>query len=628
MNSKPLLVLAASVQMLCACAGNPPPVAAGDGAREPLRRLTIERDLNSYSPRYDLSTPLDSFITFKQLQADGLQGRYGAVNSYRIRGAFPAAGSPDIGVTADRRSAILDHHITEVLYYEDSVAAVLSPFSVAPMYVLYYYSLEDGEWLGAGEDLGADLEDARRVFRDKAPGFLRFIDRIAVLKAEPQGADALVEYLRSAGQPPLQFLLDAVATHRIVVYGELHRRKSSWDLWKRVVSDPRFAQRVGIVFLELSADRQPDMDEFFRAREPDGERILEIFRSVQLDGWYDRGMYEFLMTLWERNHALPEGEKIEVVLVDEPRPFGSFRTAADLEAHFDSLPDRNVQMASVIAETIRHESPDRNSVFIVGAGHAYKSAVPGIAVGGRHRQPAPSAAAQLVALFSDADVFSIFSHMPMISNNGTAFGRPRHGAFDRAFAQLGNRPITFNLRQSPLADEPFDGIYEITYAEQVGSYGDNYDAYLFLEPLEEEPEEYFLYDVLTDAFVEELKRRAAITSGSIEAWFGVETETREAIIDHYVQRLEGKKRWPTLAAAHAATRFTRRHSSEPVAAFQRSQRCCRLSHSSGVVSKARDRRSAMSAVTAPRSLAIFETVLRDTPSVSASAVTLRSSGSR
>ena len=524
-----------------------PLLVASVGAQEQVTRQVIDQDLNSYSARFDLSTPLGSFITFKQLQADGRRGRYGAVNSYRIRGAFPPAGAPDAVITEARRSTILDQHITEVLVYKDSVAAVLSPFSVAPMYVIYYYSLEDGEWLGAGEDLGADLEDARRVFLDKAPGFSRIIPRIAQLKAEPSGEGELVAYLRNTGQPPQEFLLDAVASHRIVVYGELHRRQSSWDLWKRVVSDPRFAQRVGTVFLELSADRQVDMDMFFNGREPDGERILEIFRSVQLNGWYDRGMYEFLMALWDRNHALPERERIRVILVDEPRPFDSIRTTEELEAHFDSIPDRNVQMARVVAETVQHDTSNRNSVFIVGAAHAFKSAVPGIAVGNRRPQPAPSAAAQLVTIFSDADVFTIFPHMPVLSNNGTVHGRPRHGAFDRAFAQLGNRPIAFDLRKSPLADEPFDGIYEITYAEQVGSYGENYDAYLFLGPLEDEAEEYFLYDVLTDSFVVELKRRAAISKGSLKAWFGVDTETREAIIDHYMQRLEGKKRWPMLS---------------------------------------------------------------------------------
>ena len=66
---------------------------------------------------------------------------------------------------------------------------------------------------------------------------------------------------------------------------------------------------------------------------------------------------------------------------------------------------------------------------------------------------------------------------------------------------------------------------------------------MFLEPLEAEAEEYFLFDVLTDEFVEELKRRALITDSTLKNWFGVETETREAIIDHLKMKYEGKKRW-------------------------------------------------------------------------------------
>lgn len=514
-------------------------------AQEPLRILPVDRNLNEYPAQYDLSTPLGSFITFKQLQANGKVGRYGEVNSYRIRGAFPKKGGPSVQVGVSTRSEILDKNITEVIYYGDSVAAVLSPFNVAPMYIIYFYSLEGGEWLGAGEGLGNDLSDARERFRRTAPEFLGFIERIDELKAVPGGADAFVDYLKSSGQTPKEFLLDAVAEHRIVVYGELHRRKSSWDLWKSVIRDRRFAQQVCTVFVELSSDRQQDMDSFFAGNEPDGEKIMDIFRSVQLTGWYDKGMYEFLIALWELNDGLPEEDRVRVVLVDEPRPFGSFQTSEDLQAHFNSIPDRNEQMARIVTETVQSQGPKRNNVFIVGAAHAFKSSVPGIAVGRPRDEATPSAVAQLVAVFSDEEVFSIYPHMPVVSNDGTIHGKVRHGVFDSAFAELGNGAIAFDLKDCPLSGEPFDGIYEIIYAKDVGSYGDNFDAYLFLEPLEAESEEYFLFDVLTDEFVEELKRRAQMTDSSLKDWFGVETETREAIIDHLKMKYEGKKRWET-----------------------------------------------------------------------------------
>ena len=68
----------------------------------------------------------------------------------------------------------------------------------------------------------------------------------------------------------------------------------------------------------------------------------------------------------------------------------------------------------------------------------------------------------------------------------------------------------------------------------------------------------------------------------------------------------------------------------PVAAWAATHRSwvfCRFSHNSGVVLKARDRRSAMSGVTPARSFAILERCLRDTPRRSARAVTERPKGS-
>ena len=140
------------------------------------------------------------------------------MNSYRLRGAFPRTGSPAVEVTDARRSKILDKRITEVIYYKNSVAAVLSPFSVAPMYVIYYYTLEDGEWLGAGEGLGNDLDDAREKLRDTARKFLGCVERIAELKSEPKGAGARVGDLRSGCQRRAEFLLCAWKEHKIVAY--------------------------------------------------------------------------------------------------------------------------------------------------------------------------------------------------------------------------------------------------------------------------------------------------------------------------------------------------------------------------------------------------------------------------
>ena len=252
-------------------------------------------------------------------------------------------------------------------------------------------------------------------------------------------------------------------------------------------------------------------------------------------------MYEFLIELWKLNKTLPEGKRLSVVCVDEPRPFKSFKNYEEMKTHFDSILDRNEQMAKIISETIFTKKDIRNSLFIVGNGHAYKSPVPGFGVG--RLESKPTAAAQLSKIFSPEEVFSIFQHCPTISNNGTIHGLIRNGLFDSVFAKFGNTPLAFKLKDSPFGIEPFDGLYEITYDKETGDFENNYDACFFLEPLESEQGEYLLYDILTDEYVKELNRRAIMTNTSVEKWFGVSEATKEAIIEKLKSDSQNKKRW-------------------------------------------------------------------------------------
>jgi hypothetical protein len=404
------------------CFGRPRAIIGED-----FRSFEINKRVHEYPIRFDLSTPLDSFITFKYLKSNGKQGLYRSANSYRIRGFFPPAGTPDSEIKNDAKEPILQTNIKEMIIYKDYVAGIITDYA-DPMCIITYLTLEDGKWLNAGEGFGNDLNDARERFKENAPTFLRFIDRIRELKTVPTDASSFTEYLRNHGQAPKEFILDALAHHKIVIYGELHRRKASWDLLRTIIHDPHFAERAGTIFLE---------------------------------------------------------------------------------DHFNKILDRNTQMAKIISETISAQKDQRHNLFIVGEAHAYKSSVPGIAVGRRNNESRPTAAAQLSKTFSPQEVFSIFQHCPIISNNGTIHGKIRNGLFDKG----------------------------------AGSLESNYDAYLFLEPLESEPEEYYLYDIITDTYVQELVRRTEMTKTTVNKWFGVEEITQEAIISKLKSKYENKKRW-------------------------------------------------------------------------------------
>jgi hypothetical protein len=153
-------------------------------------------------------------------------------------------------------------------------------------------------------------------------------------------------------QDPKEYMLDKLANYKLVIYGEVHKRKASWDLLKSILKDPAFSKKTGTIFLEIGRDNQDKMDSFFSNRKMDKEILLSVFRNIQMQGWDDRGMYEFIIDLWKLNKKLPINNKVKVVLVDVSRPWSSLKTKEEFSNFIKNIPDRNQQMADIIEKKI------------------------------------------------------------------------------------------------------------------------------------------------------------------------------------------------------------------------------------------------------------------------------------
>ncbi|MDR2409007.1 MAG: hypothetical protein LBE13_12965 [Bacteroidales bacterium] len=411
------------------------------------------------------------------------------------------------------------------------------------LYVFQYFNRENNQWRSGGEDLETGLLATREKVIKVLPIRLNALRKIIEIQNFPKDTVNFVNYLKNNEKDPKQFILEALDKHKIVVYGEIHRRKISWQLMKDIIHDPSFYKTTGSIFMELSSDKQGALNQFFNSKKLNTEIILDIFREFQLDGWYDKGSYEFLISLWKLNHSLPEKEKIRVILTDVPMPLSSLKTKEDYRNFRNNLKDRNEQMADIIEHTIKTSSDKRNNLFIVGEGHAFKSAA--IANEGEAASGNPgaihkhSAAYQLTERFSGDDVFSIISHSPGVN------GLIRGGMFDYAFACTGNKPVAFHLQGSPFGKEVFDALEGVAYKLETGSFENNYDGYVFLCPLENEKADYLLYDLVTDDFVFEIKRRASLLDAENEKWFGIENKnlTKKAIIKDLKNSTKSNKRW-------------------------------------------------------------------------------------
>lgn len=496
---------------------------------EYYKTTSVNKKVAEYTDVYDLKTPLKSFITFSYLLINGKEGMLRQASASTIKGFMAKHNAPDKKRSDKVKNGMLNKTIKEMIVYKDSVACVISDYADS-LYSMRYLYMENGSWLNVGEDLGNGFTGARNRFIQKSPELLRRLRKIYELQKTPSDTIAFINYLKKYGKTPKAFIINTLAKNKIVIYGELHNRKNSWALLKDVIKDPAFYKTVGTVFMEISSDAQSKLDKFYKSNELKPGLILDVLRNLELFGWMDKGMYEFLIDVWKLNKTLPDKERIKVIATDIPRPFDSLLTKKQYDEHFNNVLDRNRQMADIIEEYVKAKKSKKNNFFIVGLGHAYKSSAPGFASAKSGQEPELTAGALLNKRFSNNMVFSIFSHCPIIGNDGSIFGKKRNGLFDYVFAKLNNRPIAFNLKGSPFGKEPCDAVFETMYDKNTGNYENNYDGYIFLEPLDKEPEAYMLLEIFTDDYVKELKRRANMLGEKEVYGCKVENLTKEGIL--------------------------------------------------------------------------------------------------
>jgi hypothetical protein len=493
----------------------------------------INRQVKEYQlDSINLSSPLNYYISRALVRLSGKNKNWQAISSSKFSYDTDA---PDDEVDDQLRAYVLNESIDYIATYRDSVATIVTHTDGEDLVMLNNCWLENGKWVNIGQNIADDNSEAEEKILNQLPIALYNLPRIDVINHIPEDVAPFSEFLSNVSTSPEAFLLYMLSTHKLVINGEFHRRKASWDMLKRLISMPEFADVAGCVFMELPSHHQPLIDEFFNGDTINTDIIIKIFQDEQPNGWWDRGEFEFLCKLWEINHSLPQSKKIRVVLADYQVPYSEITTREEAR----ELEDRNSHMADVIANAIAQSADSRNNLFLVGCAHAYKSNQNGLASAAYGKENQLTAGAQLADRLGNDNVFTIFQHVLSGDNGGKNRSAIRGGIFDMAFERNGNRPVGFSLANSPFGREPFDGIYEIKYNTATGTYADNFDGYLFLGPLSSEPKAIPLTEVFTDEFVAEMQRRATVLriENASWLWFGRRSTdlTKEYIINTLLQ---------------------------------------------------------------------------------------------
>lgn len=506
------------------------PAATFISAQEQFIQQQINRRVSEYNHvGIDQSSPLSYYLSRAYIMAEGKMGQMAKMSTAKFE-----LDTCEVNVPVDsaKKQRILDEKILKIVIYKDSVAAIVTEYS--ENWQLFSYTwIENGKWMNGGQGMAEGMENTDRQIKENLPLLYQDLPRIKEITTPPTDTRPFADFLKQQHLSPEKFVLQQIAKHKLVINGEYHRRKVSWDMLRRLIALPDFSKACGTIFMELPSREQPTMDLFLGTDKLNGELILNIFRNEQLHGWWDKGEYNFICDIWRLNQLLPQEKRIKIQLVDFQIPYSQIQTAEEYREAIMRAENRNTHMADVIEQYIKTRSDTRGCLFLVGCAHVFKSNVAGIASAGGDGKEEMTAGAQLAQRFGSKNVFTVFQHVLPCDNSGRHRSFIRGGVFDQAFAENGNQPVGFLLQGSPFGKEPFDGIYELKYKAGTGTYQDNFDGYLFLHSLKDEPQSTPLLEVFNDEFVTEIQRRSTYFdwNGRSEIFFGhkVSELTKELI---------------------------------------------------------------------------------------------------
>ncbi|RXQ90391.1 peptidase E [Ancylomarina salipaludis] len=138
--------------------------------------IDINKKVKEYAEINNQDSPLNAFISFRYIKANGQQSKYKALTCSFLQKSSKDA-IPDIEVDVKTRDKEMNTIVNKVFIYNDLIAGVVSQMSDRDYYLWFFYK-EDGKWLNAGEYLGGATKlESEITFREEVKMHLKRIKK-------------------------------------------------------------------------------------------------------------------------------------------------------------------------------------------------------------------------------------------------------------------------------------------------------------------------------------------------------------------------------------------------------------------------------------------------------------------
>lgn len=267
-----------------------------------------------------------------------------------------------------------------------------------------------------------------------------------------RNAEALADYIGSAGVPPVDFIRDAGRSHRLLFLSDIEGAAEPKRLAAGVIEAMAKDGGLDAVVLEVPVTEQPWIDRYLNTAPEDASILLSRPRLVREHDSATRDYLEIFRQVWKMNQELGPGRSIRILAADHPDWPASSALAPSAAAALYAR--RDEFMAETVQRMLLGPYPRSRTLLFMEGYHTLNGGEASFAVGGADPIPVKWLAVRLAEDFP-TEVYTVLVES---TGSGNAYdlvaGYSNTAAFDIVRKGLENaRP--------PLAvaiDEHFDFI--------------------------------------------------------------------------------------------------------------------------------------------------------------------------
>jgi len=141
-----------------------------------FKTVSVNKKVKEFPDRFDLSSPLNSFLTLKYILMNGKDGLQCKVVTANHISLVADSSAPDQQVPDDVRKIHLNTIIQNIIFYKDSVSFITSKLfqdNGEAFYSVQNFRSEHGKWVVNGEDQFPDTASANKYILQFAGKYYR-----------------------------------------------------------------------------------------------------------------------------------------------------------------------------------------------------------------------------------------------------------------------------------------------------------------------------------------------------------------------------------------------------------------------------------------------------------------------